>query len=52
MAEKIVKVRVRAPFRVVHEGNPHTDGDTLTVPVNVAQEWVRNGWVEQVTTNK
>jgi len=49
MPEKTVKVRVTAPFRVVHEGNPHTDGDTLTVPDNVAQEWERSGWVERVT---
>ncbi|HET9890284.1 MAG TPA: hypothetical protein VFQ42_07255 [Mycobacterium sp.] len=49
MREKTVKVRVRALFRVVHEGNPHIDGDTFTVPENVAEEWERSSWVEPVT---
>jgi hypothetical protein len=46
--EKTVKLRVKAPFRIVHEGNPHTDGDTFTVPENLAQEWERSGYVERV----
>lgn len=49
MPDKTVKVRVKAPFRVVHEGNPYTDGDTFTVPENVAQEWEQSRWVERVT---
>ena len=52
MAEKTIKVKVQAPFRVVHEGNAFTDGDTLTVPENVAQEWERSRWVERVTSSK
>jgi hypothetical protein len=47
--EKTVKVRVNAPFRVVHEGNPHTDGDTFTAPEELAHEWERSRWVERVT---
>jgi hypothetical protein len=50
MAEKDIRVRVKAPFRVVDdEGNPHTDGDELSVPEAVAQQWQRSGFVEQVT---
>ena len=47
--EKTVKVRVNAPYRVVHEGNPHTDGDTFMVPEDLAREWERSRWVERVT---
>lgn len=49
MPEKTVKVRVKPPFRVVHEGKPHTDGDVLTVNEDVAGQWVRSGFVERVT---
>ena len=50
MPEKTVKVRVKAPHRVVDdEGNPHTDGDELTVTEAVAQQWSRSGFVEKVT---
>lgn len=47
--EKTVKVRAKAPFRVVYQGNPQSDGDTFTVPEKVAQEWERSRWVERVT---
>jgi hypothetical protein len=46
--EKSAKVRVLAPYRVVHNGTAHVKG-TLTVPENVAQEWERSGYVECVT---
>jgi hypothetical protein len=50
MAEKNVRVRVTAPFRVVDdEGNAHTGGDELTVSEAQAQQWQRSGFVEQVT---
>lgn len=49
MPEKTVKVRAKAPFRVVYQGNPQSDGDTFTVPEKVAQEWERSRWVERVT---
>jgi hypothetical protein len=52
VAEKNIKVKVQAPFRVVHEGNAFTDGDTVTVPENVAAEWERSGWVEKVAGGK
>jgi hypothetical protein len=50
MPEKTVKVKVNAPFRVVHPdtGEAHTDGDQLSVGETVAQEWERSGWVERV----
>lgn len=50
--EKTVKVKVQAPYRVVHEAIAHTEGDTLTVPESVAREWERSGWVERVAAAK
>jgi len=49
--EKTVKVKVNAPYRVVHpdDGTAHVKGDTLTVPENVAEEWERSRCVERVT---
>jgi hypothetical protein len=48
MSEKQVKVRVCDRWRVVHDDKPYVNGETLTVPENVAQEWERSGWVEKV----
>lgn len=45
MPEKTVKVK--APYRVVHEGNPYSDGDEVAVPEETAQQWVRLGWIEK-----
>ncbi|BCZ22984.1 hypothetical protein MYSE111917_10190 [Mycobacterium senriense] len=47
--EKAVSVKVQAPFRVVHEGNAFTHGDTLTVPESIGAEWERSRWIERVT---
>lgn len=49
MTDKQVKVRVSDRWRVVHDGKPYLQGDTLTVPENVAQEWERSRWVERVS---
>ncbi len=49
MPEKTVKVRVKAPFRVVHKGEPYSDGAEVTVPESVAAQWERSRWVERVT---
>jgi hypothetical protein len=49
---KTVKVKVLAPWRVCHDGEAFTDGDTLTVPESVAKEWEEAGWVKPVTTTK
>jgi hypothetical protein len=38
VTEKTVKVRVKAPYRVVHEGDPHSNGDELSVNESVAQQ--------------
>lgn len=35
-----VKVKVNAPYRVVHEGKPFTDGDVVEVPPDTAHTWV------------
>jgi hypothetical protein len=45
-------VRVTAPFRVVHDGDPYTDGDELTVPKSTADEWISARYVELVTADK
>jgi len=52
--DKTVKVRVKAPYRVVHPdyGEPFSDGDELTVPESTAAQWQRLGFVEQVTREK
>ena len=52
MAETNIRVRVKAPYRVVslNDGEPYSDGDELTVPESVADEWLRSRFVEQVTT--
>jgi hypothetical protein len=50
MAEKTIRVRVKAPFRVVDDdGNAHADCDELTVNEATAQVWQRSGFVERVT---
>ena len=47
-----IKVKVRSPFRVIHEGKPHTDGDVLTVPEKVAAEWEAQNLVERVASKE
>jgi hypothetical protein len=44
-----VKVRVRAPFRVAHEGVAYSGGKTLDAPADsVTDLWIKSGWVERV----
>lgn len=43
-----VKVKIRAPWRVVHDGKPYTDGDQVEVPGHLAGHWERSGWAERV----
>jgi hypothetical protein len=50
MPEKQIKVKVLAPYRVCHEGEAFTDGDTVSVPEKRAQEWEDAGWVKPVTS--
>jgi hypothetical protein len=51
MSETTVKVRVLAPYRVVHEGEPYSDGDEVTVPEAVAAHWERSRSIERLTRN-
>jgi hypothetical protein len=44
------KVRVREPFRIVHDTKEYFVGDVLTAPAHVAQSWLTSGWVEPVTS--
>ena len=50
--EKTVKVKVNAPYRVVHEGEPYSNGDEVVVPEAVADEWLRATFVERVTSTR
>jgi hypothetical protein len=54
MSMKPVKVKVIEPFRVLHPDTheAHTDGDVITVPEHLADEWAKSGWVKPVTTTK
>lgn len=45
-----VKVRVADRWRVTHDGKAYVLGDELTVPADVADQWVRSRWVERVTS--
>jgi hypothetical protein len=41
-----IKVKVNAPYRVVHEGQGYTDGDVLEVPDDKEHKvWLQSGWV-------
>lgn len=50
LSDKPVKVKVTGRFSVAHEGKRYAKDDTVTVPELVADEWLRAGWVERVTT--
>lgn len=49
-ADKPVKVKVSDRWAVVHDGKRYIQGDQVSVPETLAEEWVRNHWVERVTT--
>jgi hypothetical protein len=48
--EPTVKVRVRNLYRVVHEGEPYSDGDEVVVPESTAAQRERSRWIERVTS--
>ncbi|MFY9765373.1 MAG: hypothetical protein WAK42_10305 [Mycobacterium sp.] len=44
-----VRVKVVAPYRVLHEGTPYVGGDVLEVPNDEEHDtWRKSGWVELV----
>lgn len=47
-----VEVRVLTPYRVCHQGNAYTGGDSVTVPTAVADKWIQSKWVEPVSKRK
>ena len=51
-ASATVKVRVIEPFRVLRNGEPFVGGDVVEVPGDVADAWVRSGWVQIEPTRK
>jgi hypothetical protein len=43
-------VKVKPPFRVVHEGVANSDGDVVEVPDNdTTNTWITARWVESVS---
>jgi hypothetical protein len=45
-----VKVKVVAPYRVVHEGKPYVGGDVLEVPNDEERDiWRKSGWIEMLS---
>ena len=51
-ASDTVKVKVVAPYRVVHEGKPFVGGDAVMVPAELAENWIKAKWVERVTVSQ
>jgi hypothetical protein len=47
-----VKRRVVGPYQVCHEGQPYVAGDQVTVPAEMAEQWIRAGWVERVPVSQ
>ncbi len=47
-ADKPVKVKVCDVWSVAHDGKRYVNGDTLSVPEHIADEWERNRWVKRV----
>jgi hypothetical protein len=47
---KPVKVKVKAPFRVVHDATVYIGGDTAQVPPEVADAWIAKHWAQPATT--
>lgn len=48
--KKAVTVKVIDRWSVVDDdGKRHVEGDELSVPEHVADEWLRSGWVEKVS---
>ena len=43
--EPFKKVRVSAPFQVVHDTTVYRPGDFATVPASLADHWLLNRWV-------
>jgi hypothetical protein len=44
-----VKVKVVAPYRVIHEGKPYVGGDVVDVPTDTANTWLKSKWAEPVS---
>jgi hypothetical protein len=43
-----VKIKVSTNVQLVHAGAVYGPGDTASVPDDVAQEWVRQGWATEI----
>lgn len=44
----MAKVKVHKGIQVVHEAKVFDNGETVDVPDEVAQFWVRSGWCSEV----
>jgi hypothetical protein len=45
---EVKRVKVLKPFRVVHDGTAYSGDDIAEVPAEVAAEWLRQGWADEV----
>ncbi len=45
-SKNTVTVTVEAPFQVAFDGVVYMPGDPVTVPVAVADQWRKAGWVD------
>ncbi len=43
-----VKVRVRDGWGVVVDGAAHSGGAEVSVPADLAEQWITAGWVDKV----
>lgn len=43
---RMVRVRVLANYRVMHEGKAFIGGETLSIPAEKAEKWLQFGFVE------
>jgi hypothetical protein len=51
-AQKTAKVKVKAKYRVVHKGRPYTGGEELVIPQDVADQWLKARFVENVASKE
>jgi hypothetical protein len=47
--KRSVRLKVVAPYRVIHEGKPYVGGDVVDVPADTADTWLKSKWAEPVS---
>jgi len=49
---RMVRVRVLANYRVLHDRKPYVGGDVLSVPEDKANQWIKARIVEPIKTRR